>query len=271
VDAADNAYVIGMTSGVPTTANAIASSGGDFVAELDPTGSTLLYGTYLPATIDSVAKPGYSGAIAVDSSGDIDVAGTAQAGLPVTANAYQTNGSGAFFAKIDPALSGTASVLYASYLGVGGAATAIALDASGNAYLYGYTASNFPTTSGAFQRTYGGGGLYEDTAFVAKFNPALSGAASLIFSTYLGGSGSDGYVPSQPLSQGPQIDGGIAVDSAGHHFDQFPHNLGRLSDEQQYGHHQERGGAAVGRIRDQAQRHRERASLLDLPRWRWQQ
>ena len=225
VDAAGDAYVIGGTSGVPTTANAIASSGGDFVAELDPTGSNLLYGTYLPGTKDSVYTPGYTGALAVDGSGDIYVAGAATAGLPVTANAYQvafgsSSGTNAFFMKINPALSGTSSVLYASYLGGSGgdAATAIALDVSGNAYLYGITGSNFPTTSGAYQRAFGGGGFYGNTAFVAKFNPALSGAASLVFSTYLGGSGSDGYVSSQPFpipSQGPQIDGGIAVDSTG--------------------------------------------------------
>jgi hypothetical protein len=125
--------------------------------------------------------------------------------------------------KINPALSGTASVLYASYLGGSGSsgATAIALDASGNAYLYGYTDSNnFPTTSGAFQKTFGGGGIYADDAFVAKFNPALSGASSLVFSTYLGGSGSDGFVSSQSspaiITLGViQSDGGIAVDSAG--------------------------------------------------------
>jgi hypothetical protein len=230
VDAAGDAYVIGDIAGVPTTANAIASSGGAFVAELNPTGSTLLYGTYLPGTLDTDYPLGYTGAIAVDGSGDIYVAGAARAGLPVTAGAFQTAylgssnpGSNAFFMKINPALSGTASVLYASYLGGSGyvdAATAIALDASGNAYLYGITgSSNFPTTSGAFQRTFGGGGFYGNTAFVAKFNPALSGAASLVFSTYLGGSGSDGFVSSQPLPvpvEGlPQIDGGIAVDSTG--------------------------------------------------------
>ena len=51
VDSAGDAYVIGYGSGVPTTPNAIASSGGqDFVAELNPAGS-LVYATYLPGTI----------------------------------------------------------------------------------------------------------------------------------------------------------------------------------------------------------------------------
>jgi hypothetical protein len=57
VDANGDAYVIGTDAGVPTTANAIASSAAyssgsntDFVAELNPTGTGLLYGTYLPDT-----------------------------------------------------------------------------------------------------------------------------------------------------------------------------------------------------------------------------
>src|SRR5262249_2018076 len=53
VDAAGDAYVIGANTNVPTTANAIASSGGaNFVAELNPNGSGLLYATYLPGTVN---------------------------------------------------------------------------------------------------------------------------------------------------------------------------------------------------------------------------
>ena len=70
------------------------------------------------------------------------------------------------------------------------------MDASGNAYVTGETASsNFGTTDGAFQRSFGG---YVD-AFVAKLNPAGS---TLSYSTYLGGSGRD-----EPR--------GIAVDASG--------------------------------------------------------
>ena len=79
----------------------------------------------------------------MDGSRNIYVAGAANAGLPVTAGAFQTTyldgrgGNNAFFAKINPALSGTASVVYATYLGGNGAsgdaATAIALDGAGNA------------------------------------------------------------------------------------------------------------------------------------------
>ncbi|HMF14920.1 MAG TPA: SBBP repeat-containing protein, partial [Gemmataceae bacterium] len=232
VDAAGDAYVIAQQNNVPTTANAIASSGpnnGACVVELNPTGSGLIYATYLPGTVTFPITWGYAGAIAVDGSGNIYVAGSAQAGLPVTASAFQTaylGGSGglagnAFFMEINPALSGTASVVYATYLGGkgGDAATAIALDGAGNAYLEGYTwSSNFPTTGGAFQTTLGGGTGTEN-AFVAKINPSLSGAASLVYSTYLGGSGLSGYVPSNGNANDiTQIDGGIAVDSAGNAY-----------------------------------------------------
>jgi hypothetical protein len=234
VDAVGDAYVIGSQANIPTTANAIATSGGsnypaqaDFVAELNPTGSGLIYATYLPGTVNYPVTIGCSGAIALDGSGNIYVAGGAQAGFPVTASAFQTAYLGgsvdaaanAFFMKINPALSGTASVVYATYLGgngtVGDAATAIALDGAGNAYLEGYTHStNFPTTGGAFQTTLGGG---QEDAFVAKINPSLSGAASLVYSTYLGGSGFSGYVASV-YGITEQIDGGIAVDGAGNAY-----------------------------------------------------
>ena len=55
------------------------------------------------------------------------------------------------------------------------------MDTAGNAYVTGYTAStDFPTTPGAFQTTYGG----DQDAFVTKLNPT---GTALVYSTYLGG------------------------------------------------------------------------------------
>jgi hypothetical protein len=236
VDAAGDAFVIGQSNNVPTTSNAIASSASGannvFIAELNPTGSGLVYSTYLPGAVGLSLTQCNSGAIAVDGSGNIYVAGAAEAGLPVTAGAYQQSYLGpkgefnAFFAKINPALSGAASVSYASYLGgtgsLGDAALGIAVYGSGNPYLEGYTTSNdFPTTSGAFQRNNNYSPLGD--VFVAKFNPALSGTASLAYSTYLGGSvsgvGSNGYVKVRPnLLTDHYPAGGIAVDSAGNAY-----------------------------------------------------
>jgi hypothetical protein len=235
VDAAGDAYVIAEGGTISTTANAIGSSPNwndstDFVAELNPTGSGLNYATYLPGTADGqYVSYSLAGAIAADSSGNIYVDGAAASGLPVTAGAFQTaplgggsnSGTDPFFMKINPALSGAASIMYASYLGGSSgvdAATAIAVDGAGNAYLEGLTgSSDFPTTSGAFQRSKG----TSVDAFVAKFDPALSGAASLIYSTYLGGTngGFSGYVSNEPGGiVTPQIAGGISVDSAGNAY-----------------------------------------------------
>src|SRR5437588_51051 len=76
------------------------------------------------------------------------------------------------------------------YLGgsINGGGSSIKLDASGDAYVVGSTCStDFPTTSGAFQTTYGGGGCPGDS-FVTEFN---STGSALIYSTYLGGSSSE--------------------------------------------------------------------------------
>jgi hypothetical protein len=211
VDAAGNAYVAGGTSSTdfPTTAGAFqttfgggANQGGDaFVTELNPTGSALVYSTYLGGSGgDSAAS------IAVDADGNAYVTGrTLSTNFPTTAAAFQPTfgggvccGGDAFVTKLNP--TGSAPLVYSTYLGgsdydIG---TGIALDTLGNAYVTGTTLStDFPTTAGAFQATYGGGG----DAFVTKLNP--TGWA--LYSTYLGGSGGDSGR-------------GIAVDAAGNAY-----------------------------------------------------
>lgn len=124
--------------------------------------------------------------------------GTSAPGADQTANA-----GGAVDALITKLHSSGSSLVYSTYLGGAGNdhGYGIAVDASGNAYLTGFTgSSNFPITSGAYQTTYGGGGSQD--AFVTKLNAAGS---SLLSSTYLGGTGSDlGY--------------GIAVDASGNAY-----------------------------------------------------
>jgi hypothetical protein len=145
---------------------------------IDP---VLFYSTYLGGT-DADGGVG----IAVDASGNAYVTGnTASPDFPTTA--FQTAkqpGFDAFVTKLNPA--GTALV-YSTYLGGDGSDTGlgIAVDAAGSAYVTGQTNStNFPTTMGAFQTANQGG----FDAFVTKLNPA---GASLVYSTYLGGSGFD--------------------------------------------------------------------------------
>jgi hypothetical protein len=105
----------------------------------------------------------------------------------------------AFISKLNAAGS---ALTYSTYLGgtVDAFGSGIAVDAAGNAYVTGYTASSdFPTTSGAFQATFDGG---LSDAFVSKLNAAGS---ALLYSTYLGRSGQD---------EGD----GIAIDSSGNAY-----------------------------------------------------
>ena len=186
-----SAYVVGLTrsSDFPTTNKAIqpkfAGGGRDgFVTALDPSGSKLVYSTYLGGSGDDQAWIGPT-----HSDGTIWVIGlTSSTDFPVTSGAFQTASAGGFdcfVTKIDPL--GT-QIIFSSYVGGGGDDNCIdgTVDAQGHALLTGSTSStNFPTTAGAFQRAYGGGAT---DAVVAKV--ALDGS-SLVYSTYLGGSGDE--------------------------------------------------------------------------------
>ena len=204
VDGAGNAYVTGRTNSAnfPTTPGAyqtaIAGSNDAFITKMNAAGSGLLYSTYLGVTGDNQAS-----SIAVDDTGNSYVTGyTTSANFPTSPGAFQTTLAGfqdAFVTKLNAAGSG---LVYSTYLGGSGnsdRANEIALDTAGNAYIAGYTDSaNFPTTPGAFQTTLAGS--YD--AFIVKMNAAGSG---LVYSTYLGGSGSDFCT-------------GIAVDGAGNSY-----------------------------------------------------
>src|SRR5207244_4370657 len=200
VDSAGNAYVTGETSSnnFPTTPGAFQSTlspgagGNAFATKLNPLGSALVYSTCLGGSAPDQAR-----GIALDAAGNAYVTGnTSSSDFPTSPGAYQTTfgggfGSGlgdAFVAKLDPTGS---ALIYSTYLGGSGddVAYGIALDSSGNAYVVGATAStDFPTTPGAFQTTFGGG---DADIFVTKVNPLGS---ALVYSTYLGGSGQDeGY------------------------------------------------------------------------------
>jgi len=226
VDAAGNAYVAGGTTSadfpvtegaLQTTYNACGPScDAAFVAKLNPSGTALVYSTYLDGSGSEAYA--YAYALAVDGSGNAYVAGTATTGFPVTPGAFQTspNGANAFVTKLNPTGS---ALVYSTYLGGGTSylgrdgARALAVDNVGDAYVAGVSNStNFPVTAGAFQ-TKNNASLASN-AFVSKLNPAGS---ALVYSTYLGGSGRILF------SFGPQVfqgDGatGLAVDSAGNAY-----------------------------------------------------
>jgi hypothetical protein len=152
-----------------------------FIAKLDAAGSALVYSTYLGGSEDDSGR-----GIAADGSGNAYVAGyTSSTDFP-TANALQPEYGGvydAFVTKLDAAGS---ALVYSTYLGGSSDdfGNGIAVDASGHAYVTGYTAStNFPTRH-AFQGANRGG----LDAYVTRLNAEGSG---LVYSTYLGGSAGD--------------------------------------------------------------------------------
>jgi hypothetical protein len=217
VDSSGNAYVTGYTQSTdfPVTPGAFqttcnggnncANYGDAFVAKLNPTGSALVYSTYLGGSSSD-----WAGGIAVDSSGNAYVTGyTASTDFPITPGAFQTVCGGAclgnvFVTKLNPTGS---ALIYSTYLGGSryDNGTGIAVDSADNAYVIGATCStDFPTMN-PFQPAYGGGDCsiygYGD-AFVSKINATGS---ALVYSTYLGGSGYDTGT-------------GIAVDSSGNAY-----------------------------------------------------
>ena len=186
VDVQGYIYLAGSTSSLnfPTRGaiqSATGGSGDAFVAKLGPPGTPLVYSTYL----GGIANDAASG-IAIDSARNAYIIGTTFSTDFPTQSPYQaTKGAqqDAFVAKINAA--GTALV-YSTYLGGNNVdeGNAIAVDAAGNAYVTGSTAStNFP-----LQSPFRSSNLASVDAFVAKINPAVS---ALVYSTYLGASATD--------------------------------------------------------------------------------
>jgi uncharacterized protein (TIGR03437 family) len=194
VDAAGNAYVAGITSStdfplVNPIKTALTDSSDAFVAKLNPSGSALLFSTYLGGSAADQAH-----ALALDSSGNIYVTGsTCSSDFPVLKPLQQPGSTvcNAFVTKFNSAFT----LAYSTMLGGNGvtAGNSIAIDPAGSAYITGSTrATDFPTVK-PFQASAG-------NVFVAKLAPDGS---SFVYSTFLGtpGQGDAGYA--------------IAVDSAG--------------------------------------------------------
>jgi uncharacterized protein (TIGR03437 family) len=216
LDGAGNAWVTGFTDSAafPTTGNAWqrskhnAAATSAFVAKLNASGSELLYSTYLSSGGGELGLD-----IAADAAGNAYATGwtlsSCAAGggepFPTTSGAYQRdsgagclNGRPTFYSYVTK-FTVQGAVEYATLLG-GSQASAVAVDAAGNAYVTGRIASGlpFPTVNAWQPRTLDGSA---QAGFLTKFNARGS---ALDYSTYLTG------------SIGAQEDGlDVAVDAAG--------------------------------------------------------
>jgi hypothetical protein len=235
VDSDGNAYVTGyahsldypVTSGAYQTKNMAksslnntgASNVNSVVTKIDLTGTQLVYSTYLGGTGNPYVGDEALG-IAVDGDGNAYVTGLAGSqDFPTTSGAYQTSylesvdAWSGFITKLN---SDGSDLWYSTFLGGatpagergGDTTSAIAVDDSGDAYVTGtaYTLK-LPVTSGAFQAQNneienGGANYYAGNAFMTEISPDGS---SLVYSSYLGGSG-------------PDVGFAIAVDNAGNAY-----------------------------------------------------
>ena len=228
VDGSGNAYVTGYTASTnfPTTAGAYQTSlggGGNhdaFVTKLNATGTALIYSTYLGGNGSDDRQWHRGGRLRQrlrHRRHQLHQLPHHDRRLPDQLRRRRQHD--AFVTKLNA--TGTALV-YSTYLGGNGDdyGHGIAVDGSGNAYVTGDTAStNFPTTAGAFQTSYGGG---NGDAFVTKLNAT---GTALVYSTYLGGNGNDVRL----WHRGGRLRQRLRHRL--HHFHQLPHHDRRLPDQ----------------------------------------
>jgi len=185
VDSQGSVYLIGTTESddfpVRNGYSQTLKGGKDvFIAKLNPSGTGLVFSTFLGGTSDEEGA-----ALAIDKTRNILITGiTASADFPVVkAFDKQIGKKDAFVAKL--AANGR-SLIFSTYLGGSGddGGQGIATDDNGAAYVTGWTASSDFPVKNAFDRDFNG----EKDCFVTRFS---SGGSSLIFSTYLGGTGND--------------------------------------------------------------------------------
>jgi hypothetical protein len=220
VDSGGNAYVVGSTDSFDFPVTSVAfqktfdpfSGRGCFVTKFNPTGTALVYSTFLSGSGNNQAR-----GISVDSNGSAYVVGSTDAAdFPVTPGAFQTvnhatgiPGGNGFVTKFDPTGS---SLIYSTFIGgsVQDTPSAITNDLGGNTYIVGVTKSlDFPMTPGAF-RTVGISDFNSyASCFVTKLNPT---GTALVYSTFLTGTASNPAL-------GPfDAAGAIAVDNVGNAY-----------------------------------------------------
>lgn len=193
VDSAGEVCVTGSTNGskIPVTPGVYqynsAQGAPGYVSCLNAAGTQLRYSTYFGGT-----RSDYPVSIAMDAAGNVYLAGsTYSADFPVKAGSYLTTkpSSTSYYSGFVSKLGSNGTTLvWSTYLGGtgGDVISGAAIDSAGNAYVTGTTVSKDFPTKNAPQNTYKTFGVI--TGFVAAIG---STGATLIYSSYLGGSGGD--------------------------------------------------------------------------------
>lgn len=213
VDANGNSYITGKTlsTSFPTTAGTFDTTHNNnedvFVTKLNSSGTGIVFSTFLGGGFYDEGN-----GIALDSGGNIYVAGTATSGFPTTAGAFDTSfngGADVFVTKLNPTGS---ALVYSTYIGASQIDTAndLAVDSGGNAYIVVRTpdaspALNYPVTAGAFDTIHNG---FDDVA-VTKLNDT---GTALVYSTFLGGSSIDNGTSITVNANGEAFVGGSTTD-----------------------------------------------------------
>jgi uncharacterized repeat protein (TIGR01451 family) len=213
LDPAGNIYLTGQTTagtGFPTTPGAYQSIkpglSDAFVAKFNPSGTALVYSTFLGGSSNENTRSQRSGRIVADAAGNAYIAGdTSSTDFPVGGAGADTSFGGgvtgqtdAFYVKLGP----TGAFLYGTYIGGNDFdyAVGIGVDSTGNVYVAGGAlsdAATFPQTPNGYDQIRNG---YD--AFLTKFDAS----GTRVYSTFLGGSGGDNYNVKA---------GGLAVDDQG--------------------------------------------------------
>lgn len=206
VDASGNAYITGGTLSTDLLlSNAYQGSAPSapdkldaFVVKLNPSGSDIVYATYLGSTLRAESAL----AIAITSDGKACVTGFADnnfnaSDFPTTSGRFQGNGFGLFNGDrgfdvfVTVLTPGGDNLVYSTFFAGRGEdrAFGIGVDSANKIYITGKTQSNNFPTKNAFQNSIGSNDVND--AFIAKFDPTETGNSSLIYSSYLGGTGGE--------------------------------------------------------------------------------
>ena len=205
VDSSNNIYVAGTTNSAnfPTQGAAFPNKAGlsdIYVTKIAANGGSIIYSTYIGGSGQDRGD-----GIAVDSSGSAYVVGrvdSSSTNFPTTPGVIGPTYRGGDFdgvaLKLNPLGNGLA---YSTFIGGedNDSTEGVAVDASGSAYLTGGTKSQgFPITGSGFQTTRSG----DTDGYLMKLNAT---GTALMYSTYIGGSGTD-------------RGSGVAIDSNGNAY-----------------------------------------------------